>query len=65
MRKVPNDIVQCLIRHLELILDNMDVEAVRRSSKLSNAVRLTRINVKRLKKIENEQRNQNSERKCS
>lgn len=62
MRKVPNDIVQCLIRHLEFILDNMDVEAVRRSSKLSNAVRLTRINVKRLKKIENEQGNQNSER---
>lgn len=65
MRKVPNDIVQCLIRHLELILDNMDVEAVRRSSKLSNAVRLTRINVKRLKKIENEQKkNNNRQTEC-
>lgn len=60
MRKVPNDIVQSLIRHLQLILDNMDIEAVRRSPKLRNAVRLTRINIKRLKKIENEQKKSNN-----
>lgn len=65
MRKVPNDIVQSLIRHLQLILDNMDVEAVRRSPKLRNAVRLTRINIKRLKKIENEQKkNNNRQTEC-
>lgn len=65
MRKVPNDIVQSLIRHLQLILDNMDVEAVRRSPKLRNAVRLTRINIKRLKRIENEQKkNNNRQTEC-
>ena len=60
MRTVPNDIVQNLIRHLPLILDNMNEEAVRKGLRLNNAVRLTKICIKRLEKIENEQKHSNS-----
>ena len=59
MRTVPNDIVQNLIRHLPLILDNMNEEAVKKSLRLNNAVRLTKIVVNRLTKIENEQKYSN------
>ena len=62
MRIVANDIVQTLLRNLPIILDNMDNEAVRKNLRLNNAVRLVKKIVKRLEKIENEQRNQNSER---
>lgn len=62
MRIVANDIVQTLLRSLPIILDNMDDEAVRKNLRLNNAVRLVKKIVKRLEKIENEQRNQNSER---
>jgi len=47
---------------LPIILENMDNEAVRKNLRLNNAVRLVKKIVKRLEKIENEQRNQNSER---
>lgn len=62
MRIVANYIVQTLLRSLPIILDNMDNEAVRKNLRLNNAVRLVKKIVKRLEKIENEQRNQNSER---
>jgi|GEM_PF-443833 len=62
MRIVANDIVQTLLRSLPIILENMDNEAVRKNLRLNNAVRLVKKIVKRLEKIENEQRNQNSER---
>lgn len=62
MRIVANDIVQTLLRSLPIILDNMDNEAVRKNLRMNNAVRLVKKIVKRLEKIENEQRNQNSER---
>ena len=62
MRIVANDIVQTLLRSLPLILDNLDNEAVRKNLRLNNAVRLIKKIVKRLEKIENEQRHQNSER---
>ena len=62
MRIVANDIVQTLLRSLPIILDNMNNEAVRKNLRLNNAVRLVKKIVKRLEKIENEQRNQNSER---
>ena len=62
MRIVANDIVQTLLRSLPIILDNMDNEAVRKNLRLNNAVRLVKKIVKRLEKIENEQRTQNSER---
>lgn len=61
MRIIPNDIVTTLIRTLPQILDNMDEEAVRKKLRLNNAVRLTRIVIKRLNKIENEQSNQHSD----
>lgn len=59
MRTIPNDIVQTLIRTLPLILDNMDKEAVQNKLRLNNAVRLTKIIVKRLNKIEKEQNTNN------
>lgn len=62
MRIVANDIVQTLLRSLPIILENMDNEAVRKNLRLNNAVRLIKKIVKRLEKIENEQRHQNSER---
>lgn len=63
MRNIPNDIVQTLIRTLPLILDNMDEEAVQKKLWLNNAVRLTKIIVKRLNKIEDEQRNNRNQEK--
>ena len=63
MRNIPNDIVQTLIRTLPLILDNMDEEAVQKKLRLNNAVRLTKILVKRLNKIEDEQRNNRNQEK--
>lgn len=63
MRNIPNDIVQTLIRTLPLILDNMDEEAVQNKLRLNNAVRLTKIIVKRLNKIEDEQRNNRNQEK--
>lgn len=64
MRNIPNDIVQTLIRTLPLILDNMmDEEAVQKKLRLNNAVRLTKIIVKRLNKIEDEQRNNRNQEK--
>lgn len=59
MRTVPNDIVQNLIRHLPLILDHIDEDAVRKKLRLNNAVILTKIIIKRLEKIENEQKHSN------
>lgn len=63
MRNIPNDIVQTLIRTLPLILDNMDEEAVQKKLRLNNAMRLTKIIVKRLNKIEDEQRNNRNQEK--
>ena len=60
---LPNYIVQKLIRYLPLILDNMDKEKMRKSVRLQNAVRLTKICINRLKKIENERyKNKKTER---
>lgn len=65
MRIVANDIVQTLLRSLPIILENMDNEAVRKNLRLNNAVRLVKKIVKRLEKIENEQKYSNSERERS
>lgn len=54
MIKIPNDILVSMIRHLPLILDNINNETVRNNTKLNNAVRLSKINIKRLNKIYNE-----------
>ena len=63
MRTIPNHITQTLLRTLPLILDNMDEEAVQKKLRLNNAVRLTKIIVKRLNKIEDEQRNNRNQEK--
>lgn len=52
MRTVPNDIIKNLIRHLPLILDNVDAAAVRNNLRLDNVIRLTRISIKKLSKID-------------
>lgn len=40
MRNVPNDVVATLCRCLPQILDNLDAAAIRKSLRLTNAVRL-------------------------
>lgn len=52
MKQVPNDLLQSLIRHIPLILDGLDDDKLRTSLKLGNAVRLTKKNLQRLKKID-------------
>ena len=54
MINIPNDILESMVRHLPLILDNINSETVRNNTKLNNAVRLSKINVKRLNKIYHE-----------
>ena len=51
MINIPNDILESIIRHLPLILDNINSETMRNNTKLNNAVRLSKIKVKRLNKI--------------
>lgn len=63
MRAVPNDIVQSLIRHLPLILENVDTDAVRTDLRLCNAVRLTKKIVKRLEKIEQRYENNRDQKR--
>ena len=55
MRNVPNDIVSSLVRLLPVIIESTDTS----SNKVYNAVRLTRKILKRLTRIENEQRKDN------
>lgn len=52
MKQVPNDLLQSLIRNIPLILDGLDEDKLRTSLKLGNAVRLTKKNLQRLKKID-------------
>ena len=52
MRAVPNDIIQSLMRHLPLILENVDADALNINLRLCNAVRLTKKTIKRLERIE-------------
>ena len=52
MRNVPNDIVSSLIRLLPVIIESADTSG----NKVYNAVRQTRKILKRLIRIENEQR---------
>lgn len=57
MKNVPNDTVATLCRCLPLILDNLDTDAVRKSLRLQNAVRLLKHEVlPKLNKIKNEKR---------
>ena len=63
MRNVPNDIVTTLIRCLPTIINNVSIGPT--DTKLFNAVRKTKIIIKRLNKIENEQGNSNQAGKRS
>lgn len=54
MRNVPNDIVATICRCLPQILDNLDHAAIRKSLRLTNAVRLLKHEVlPKLNKINN------------
>ena len=50
MRNIPNDIVQSLIRHLPIIIGCIDMKNI--NTRTYNAIRLTKINLKRLESIE-------------
>lgn len=55
MKNVPNDTVATLCRCLPLILDNLDADAVRKSLRLRNAIRLLKHEIlPKLKKINDE-----------
>lgn len=57
MRNVPNDFVATLCRCLPQILDNLDAAAIRKSLRLTNAVRLLKHEVlPKLNKINNERK---------
>ena len=54
MRNVPNDVVATICRCLPQILDNLDNAAIRKSLRLTNAVRLLKHEVlPKLNKINN------------
>ena len=59
MRQIPNDIVKTLIRTLPIILDGIGRDNMVSNIRLDNSVRLTKKIIKRLKRIENEQRIEN------
>ena len=55
MKTVPNDVVATLCRCLPQILDNLDTDAIRKSLRLTNSVRLLKHQVlPKLNKINNE-----------
>ena len=59
MKQVPNNVVASLVRHLSLLLDFLDEDAVRKSLRAYNAKRILKHEVlPKLKKINNEQSNQ-------
>ena len=51
MKQIPNDIVSTLLRCLPLIIDNVVIP--QGSTRIYNAVRQTKIIIKRLSKIKN------------
>lgn len=52
MRPIPNYILSTLLRHLPLILENVQIDSG--NTRLINAVRLIKRIIPRLQKIENE-----------
>ena len=56
MRNVPNDMVSTLLRCLPVILENVDVSKA--STKLLNAIRLTKKEITKLQKIEQDGKQQ-------
>lgn len=55
MKTVPNDMIKTLCRYLPLFLDNIDKGALKKSLKLTNAVRVTKHQLlPKLKRIDKE-----------
>ncbi len=59
MRNVPNHVVQGLIRYIPKIISCVEIRNV--DSKTYNAIRLTKKILRHLEKIENENKQPNSE----
>lgn len=63
MREIPNDILANLLRYLPMLIENLDQQKVRKSLRLTNAVRVLNFHIiTKLKKIDNEQKNRNREK---
>lgn len=56
MIQVPNNVVTDLVRHISMILELLPDNT---STRVYNAVRLTKKNIQKLKKLSDEQRNKN------
>lgn len=57
MREIPNDILANLLRYLPMLIENLDQQKVRKSLRLTNAVRLLKHEVlPKLNKINNERK---------
>ena len=56
MVQVPNNVVTDLVRHIPMILELLPDNT---STRVYNAVRLTKKNIQKLKKLSDEQRNKN------
>ena len=56
MIQVPNNVVTDLVRHIPMILELLPDKT---STRVYNAVRLTKKNIQKLKKLSDEQRNKN------
>lgn len=56
MIQVPNNVVTDLVRHIPMILELLPDNT---STRVYNAVRLTKKNIQKLKKLSDEQRNKN------
>lgn len=57
MISVPDNLIHELARHLPMILDNMP-KAPPDKLRLLNAIRVTKFNIQKLKKLSNEKRKQ-------
>lgn len=63
MREIPNDILANLLRYLPMLIENLDQQRVKKSLRLTNAVRVTKyLIIPKLKKIDNEQKNRNRQK---
>ena len=53
MKTVPNDLISTLCRYLPLLVDNIDRNAVGKSLRLANAIRVTKYKLlPKLKKVD-------------
>ena len=63
MREIPNYILANLLRYLPMLIENLDQQRVKKSLRLTNAVRVAKhLIIPKLKKIDNEQKNRNRQK---